>query len=132
MADRSPEALKKLLMDDPNTAKLAETLGLPLEDYLQLVVHYATTGEEPQFFIVSDEDLKKMGHEPPDPAKMSAYLKETVMTLAAREGTAFTAKEKKPVSLGEMPAQAPETAASNPDLKKQLDAELRAKRGGKT
>ncbi len=132
MADRSPEAIKKLLMEDPNTAKLAEALKLPLEDYIQLVTLYATTGEKPQFFVVSDEDLRKMGHEPPDPKKMAAYLTEAVNTIVAREGTAFTAKEKKPVSLGETPAAPAPTAVSNPDLKAELDAQLRGKRGGKT
>ena len=132
MPDRSPEALKKKLLDDPNTAKLAETLGLPLEDYVKLVLHYATTGDQPQFFVVPDEDLRKLGYEPPDPKAMSAYLVEAVATIFAQEGTAFTDERKGPVSLGELPAQAAPADAADPDLKKQVDAEVLSQRGGKT
>ena len=132
MPDRSPEALKKKLLEDPNTPKLAETLGLPLEDYVQLVMHYVTTGEEPQFFVVSDENLRKLGYEPPDPKAMSAYLTQAVATIFTQEGTAFSAERKGPVSLGEVPAAGAPAAAADPELKKQIDAEVLGKRGGKT
>ena len=128
MPDRSPEALKKKLLDDPNTPKLAETLGLSLEDYVQLVLHYATSGEQPQFFVVSDENLRKLGYEPPDPKAMSAYLNQAVATIYAQEGTAYTPERKGPVSLGDIPAQ--NAPPADPELKKKVDAEVLAKRGG--
>lgn len=128
MPTKSPEEMRKKLVEDPNTAKIAEQLKMPLEEYITLVMHYATSGEKPQFFIVKDEDLRKMGHEPPDKAKMEKYVVETVATAMAHNGTAFQGEQKKPVSLGEA-AKTTEPAA-NADLKAQLDAELRGKRGG--
>ncbi len=130
MATKDPEAMRKQLVEDPNTAKIAEQLKMPVEEYITLVMHYATTGEKPTFFMVKDEDLRKMGHEPPDKAKMEKYVVDAVATAVAHHGTAFQGEQKKPVSLGEAP-KATEPKA-NADLKAQLDAELRGKRGGKT
>jgi hypothetical protein len=130
MATKDPAVLRQKLVDDPNTAKIAEQLKMPYEEYITLVLHYAITGEQPQFFIVKDEDLKKMGHEVPDKAAMEKYVVDTVATAAAHHGTAFQNNQKKPVSLGEAPkSTSPKADAA---LKAQLDAELRSKQNRKT
>jgi len=127
---KSPEELRKKLVDDPNTAKIAEQLKMPYEDFITLVIHYATSGEQPQFFIVKDEDLRKFGHEPPDREKMQKYIVDAIGVAVAHQGTAFQSEQKKPVDLAAAQQQAAPKADA--DLKAQLDAELRGKRGGKT
>ena len=98
MPRKNPEAIRAALKKDPNTAKLAAALKLPAEEYVDLVVHYATTGAEPQFMIVPDAELKAAGHTPPDMKKMTAFLTEAVAVKKAHEDTDYTPAKRKLVA----------------------------------
>jgi hypothetical protein len=69
--------LKKKVLADPNTKKLAETVKMPLEEYVETVMKYlANPSLEPQVYVAEDADLKRFGYTPPDPQKIAAYINE--------------------------------------------------------
>ncbi|MBK7857463.1 MAG: hypothetical protein IPJ65_02335 [Archangiaceae bacterium] len=100
MPRKTPEQVRAALLKDPNTSRIAAELKMGLDDYLKLVVHFATTGAEPRFFVVPDDELKKQGHVPPDLSKMNAWLRGAVATKAAHESTGYSDAKKSLVSLG--------------------------------
>ncbi|MBX5484974.1 MAG: hypothetical protein IRZ16_24415, partial [Myxococcaceae bacterium] len=60
------QKLAERILRDPNTAKIAEKLSVPLEEYVQMVMtFYLDPKQEPEFVTISDENLKKMGAPPP-------------------------------------------------------------------
>jgi hypothetical protein len=82
----SPEAIRSRLLEDPNTPKLAEQLGVPLEEYVKQVMHFVQNPhEEPQLLIVNDEDLRAMGYEPPSAETLSRVLDEAVALAGLTE-----------------------------------------------
>jgi hypothetical protein len=76
--------LRAKILSDPNVAKMAETLQVPLEEFVNQVGYYLNNpGVEPAFLVVSDENLKKMGVEPPTEAALEANVRQTVAALNA-------------------------------------------------
>lgn len=127
---KDPETLRKLVLDDPNTAKIAEKLGVALEEYANQVVQFAMNPDaEPSLYMAEDADLKSIGWEPPDPAAMGRYLIEAVTVAEASDKTEFSDPKKK---LVEMPdAAGAATGTSDPNLKAELEKQLKSDRGRK-
>jgi hypothetical protein len=109
--------LRAKILSDPNVAKMAESLQVPLEEFVNQVGYYLNNpGVEPAFLVVSDENLKKMGVEPPTEAALEANVRQTVAALKVAEmPSGFTAHKKNTV---EMPSAGGEslTGKSDPDL----------------
>jgi hypothetical protein len=128
---KDPEALREQLMNDPDTRAIAKNLGVELEAYVAQVVHYVTNPEEePSFYVASDEDMRSIGWEPPDPDAIGKYLIETVAVQKAAGATEFTDPKKKLVSMDDLPpVKAPEK--TDEKLQAELQKQLRGKRGGK-
>lgn len=124
---RDPEALRKKILDDPNTARIAEELGVPLEEYVEQVLFYAMNPQaEPQLYVVEDADLRAMGVEPPDPDAMGKYLIEAVTLAEAHEKTEFIDSKKQLVQLSDNSAQPlPE---GNEELKSEVEKVARVGR----
>jgi hypothetical protein len=124
----TPESIRSQLLADPDSTQLAEQLGVPLEEYVQQVVHFVTNPqEEPQLLLVEDEDLRGQGLEPPDAEAMARHLEEAVALASASDVTEFTPAEMPSFVLSEAP-QAPSDVAPfkvRPELKSELDAQLR-------
>ena len=116
MSRKSSEELRAALQADPNTAKLAASLNMELEDYMNLVVHFATTGAEPQLFVVPDAELKKRGHRVPDLTKMSAFLTEAVAVKMTHEATSYSSARSRPVALVTPSAHGAEALEADPAL----------------
>lgn len=58
------EMARQSLRDDPNTAKIAETMGLEVELYIDKVLEYALNPQKkPQLEIMDDADAREMGVE---------------------------------------------------------------------
>src|SRR5687767_182325 len=97
MASRDAESLRRTLLDDPNTRKIAETLGLPVEEYVQHVIEFATNpGSEPEFVAIPDAELKKMGAPtPPSIQEMTSHVKESLKVLESRTQSSFEPGKKK-------------------------------------
>lgn len=109
--------LRAKILADPNVAKMAESLQVPLDEFVNQVGYYLNNpGVEPAFLVVSDENLKKMGVEPPTEEAIEANVRQSVAAIQAAEGpSGFTAHKKNTV---EMPNSGGETvsAKSDPDL----------------
>lgn len=122
-ASQDPEVLRKKLLSDPNTAQIAKNLGVPLEAYVNQVLHFVLhPNEEPNLYVVEDEALRKMGYEPPDADAMGQYIVEAAtVAQAAGPRTEFVEEKKKP--LVAMPdARAGEAPRKDdPQLKAELD-----------
>jgi len=130
-AKRDPAAIRKALLDDPNTRGIAANLGVAVEDYVAQVVHFALhPDQEPSLYIVQDQDLLAAGQAPPDADAMGTYLLEAIGVHAAVEATEYTAPRKELVSLAQTPAaQAPEKVDER--LKEAVDRERLSERGRK-
>jgi hypothetical protein len=128
---KSPEALRKQLMEDPNTKGIAKNLGVSLEDYVNQVLHFvAHPNEEPSLYVVEDADLRGMGLEPPDEAAIGKFVMEAASVASAADATEYTDPKKKLVSIDNLP---PVQAIGKTDKKldEELKKQLRGKRGGK-
>jgi hypothetical protein len=130
---KDPQAVRALVLSDPNTAKIAEKLGVPLEDYVREVVHFVLNPKaDASLYVVEDDDLRTAGFEPPDADAIGRFITEAAAVSSAADATEWTdPRGKKPVDL-DGPRGAPEVPdKTDPKLKKDLDRALRAKRGGK-
>jgi hypothetical protein len=124
----SPEAIRSRLLQDPNTPKLAEQLGVPLEEYVQQVMYFVQNPhEEPQLLVVEDEDLRAMGHEPPSAEALDRILDEAVALADLTERTDFTPAKKPLVSLTGLPENPAPTASApaRSETSSELEAQLR-------
>ncbi len=130
--DKTPEALAQRLLEDPNTAKIAEKLKMPLQEYLALVVHYTLNpNEQPMLNIVKDEDLIKHGHTPPTADAINAYMEETVAVAEAATGSGFTDAKKVPVSMSNLEPVGFDASTVDPALAEELKKAVLKGRGGK-
>lgn len=131
-APKDPEALRKQLMDDPDTRGIAKNLGVELKAYVDQVVHYVMNPkEEPSFYIVEDEDLRAMGLEPPDEDAIGRHIIDALAVSNAAGATEFTDPKKKLVSMDNLP-QVQATGKADAKLQEELKKQLRGKRGGKS
>lgn len=124
----SPELRAKILAD-PNVAKIARELGKDLEEYVNTIGYYINNpGTEPAFLVVSDDNLRKMGVEPPTNEQLEANVRQSVEAFKA--GQAPSGYEPPRRNTLELNAQTgkPVEAPSDPDLE---DTVKRARRPGK-
>lgn len=76
--------LKAKILSDPNVAKIAAELGMNLDEFVNTVGYYLNNpGTEPAFLVVSDEDLRKMGVEPPSEEAIEANVRASVEAIKA-------------------------------------------------
>jgi hypothetical protein len=125
--------LAELLVADPNTAKIAEKLEIPLEHYVAMVVYYMLNpNEQPELHVVSDEDLLRVGGQrPPTADEINQFLEQAAAVAEASEGSAFVDVPKPRVSMPELP-QVQVKTPPDPKLQDDLQKTLRSNRGGKT
>jgi hypothetical protein len=134
---RDPEAIRKKVLADPNTEQIAKNLGVPLEDYVNQVVHFVLhPNEDPNIYIVEDEDLRAMGLEPPNAEEMGRFVmnaatEATAIEEAKGSRTEFVEARKDPVRLQDpRAASSGETMESkDPHLKTDLEKQVRTTRG---
>ena len=109
----SPEEIRKKVLDDPNTAQIAEKLGVSLDEYVNQVVFFVLNpNAEPSLYVVEDEDLRSMGEKPSTEDEVGQYLMEAIaIAKAANTSTTEYAEAKK--KLVEMP-DTPAPSAEKP------------------
>jgi len=112
----SPELRKKIL-SDPNVAKIAAELEMDLDEFVNTVGYYLNNpGVEPAFLVVSDENLRKMGINPPSAEAIEANVRASVEAIKAGQGTSgFEDSKEKPVDLSSQGGQ-PVNRMSDPGL----------------
>lgn len=131
-AQKSALEIRKKVLADPNTAKIAEKLGVPLEEYVEGVVHFAMNPEElPEYVVVTDETLQeKFGLGPtPKVAEILRTFDEQVKYATLLDQTDYTAPTAGPVAIPGPTAQ-PSPDAGDATLAEELRKELRTKKGG--
>ena len=80
--------LRAKILADPNVAKMAAELEMDLEVFVNTVGYYMNNpGVEPAFLVVSDENLRKMGVEPPTAEAIEANVRASVEAFKAGQGT---------------------------------------------
>ena len=105
------------ILSDPNVAKMAAELEMPLEEFVNTVGYYLNNpGVEPAFLVVSDANLKKMGVHAPTNEELEANVKASVEAIKAGQGpSGFDKTKKNAVEITNAGGKAL-SAASNPDL----------------
>jgi hypothetical protein len=103
----SPELRAKILAD-PNVAKIAAELEMSVEEFVNTVGYYMNNpGVEPAFLVVSDENLRKMGVEPPSAEAIEANVRASVEAIKAGQApSGFDEARSKPVELHAQDGQA--------------------------
>ena len=103
--------LRAKILADPNVAKMAAELEMDLEVFVNTVGYYMNNpGVEPAFLVVSDENLRKMGVEPPTAEAIEANVRASVEAFKAGQGTSgFEDPRKKTVDLAAQGGKAVET-----------------------
>ncbi len=96
----SAEQRAKILAD-PNVAKIAAELEMDLEEFVNTIGYYQNDpGVEPAFLVVSDENLRKMGVEPPTAEALEANVRASVEAFKAGQApSGFDQPRKKVVDM---------------------------------
>lgn len=112
----SAEQREKILKD-PNVAKMAKELGMPLDQFVNTIGYYLNNpGTEPAFLVVSDENLKQMGVQPPSAEAIEANVRASVEAIKAGQGpSGFDQAKKQAVALPKEGGQSVK-AEADPDL----------------
>jgi hypothetical protein len=115
MTPQGSEALRRKVLSNENTAAIARNLGVSIEAYTDRVVHFLLhPQEEPELYVVEDQDLRAMGLKPPDPEEMGRFVEEAATLAEAGEAkTEFVAVRQPPVQLSD-PRPAPADSSSEP------------------
>lgn len=110
-------ALRAKILSDPNVAKIAASLEMDLEEFVNTVGYYMNNpGVEPAFLVVKDEDLKKMGVNVPTQEAIEANVRATVEAIKAGQApSGFDDARKKSVDLGGQGGEAVKTRADGLD-----------------
>lgn len=110
-------ALRAKILSDPNVAKIAASLEMDLEEFVNTVGYYMNNpGVEPAFLVVKDEDLKKMGVNVPTQEAIEANVRATVEAIKAGQApSGFDDARKKGVDLGGQGGEAVKTRADGLD-----------------
>lgn len=121
--------MKEKLLADPNTKKIAETVQLPFEEYIEQVMKYlANPNLEPQLQIMDDAALKSVGIEPPDIEKVAGVINEYVEAreISTKSKFADPNSQREKVS-GKIPLEPPATAKKE-EIRDDLKADLERER----
>jgi hypothetical protein len=108
---------KAKILSDPNVAKIAAELGMSVDEFANTVGYYLNNPDtEPGFLVVSDENLRKMGVEPPSADAIEANVRATVELLKAGTNPSdFRDAKRKTVELEAQGEQVKPTKV-DPDL----------------
>ena len=100
--------LRAKILADPNVAKIAAELEMSVDEFVNTVGYYMNNpGVEPAFLVVSDENLRKMGVEPPTAEAIEANVRASVEAFKAGQApSGFDEARSKPVALNSQDGQA--------------------------
>ncbi|MBE2249384.1 MAG: hypothetical protein IAE78_07520 [Myxococcus sp.] len=111
-------AQKAKILSDPNVAKIAAELGMSVDEFVNTVGYYLNNPDtEPAFLVVSDENLRKMGVEPPSEEAIEANVRATVELIkAGTNPSAFEGARRRTVELQAPAGEQVKKADIDPDL----------------
>lgn len=109
--------LRAKILSDPNVAKIAAELEMELDEFVNTIGYYMNNpGTEPAFLVVPDDELRKLGVEPPSMEAIEANVRASVEAIKA--GQAPSGFEPPRKNTLEMPSSGGEQvkAPVDPDL----------------
>ncbi len=109
--------LRAKILSDPTVAKIAAELEMDLDTFVNTVGYYLNNpGVEPAFLVVSDENLRKMGVEPPTAEAIEANVRASVEAFKAGQSpSGFDQPRKKVVDMSPQGGE-PVKIKADPDL----------------
>lgn len=109
--------LRAKILSDPNVEKIAAELEMSVEEFVNTVGYYMNNpGVEPSFLVVSDENLRKMGVEPPTAEAIEANVRASVEVIKAGQApSGFDEARSKPVELNAQDGEAVTTKDADLD-----------------
>ena len=121
-------AVRAKVVADPNTKRIADSLEMPFDEYVEMVMKYvANPNLEPQLHIASDADLRAAGVPVPDMNEVVAYVNEYTEARSITTNSKFAyPNSQRERATGSIPMQPPATAKEEEvreDLKADLDRE---------
>lgn len=131
---RTPEAIRAALLADPNTAALAETIGVDVDEYIEQIIFFAMNPTaEPTVGIMSVEEMKAQGITPPaSDAEIGQYLIDLAsVAKATTDSNEFADQKEQIVALGKTSTDPQPLETTDQKLKEELDKQLRSKRSGR-
>jgi hypothetical protein len=91
---RPVEVVRAELLKDPETKRIADAVGMKLEDYVELVLEYAQDKDkEPMLNVVSDEELKANGFPVHTVEEVGEFLVAGVKGELPGQGNPFAKSE---------------------------------------
>jgi hypothetical protein len=129
---KDPLEIKKKILADPNTAKIAETLGVDLQEYVEGVVHFVMNPDQkPELVVVTDDVAKeRFGLTLPKEAEIIAKFNTEYELATIADKTDFQAAKAKPVQMETPESPSGERTGEDAKLKEELKKQLRGKGGG--
>lgn len=94
--------LKAKILADPNVAKIAAELEVPLEEFVNQIGYYMNNpGVEPAFLVVPDDKLKsELGVTAPTQEQLEANVRATVEAMKVGQApSGFDKAKKNPMAL---------------------------------
>ncbi|MBI2378407.1 MAG: hypothetical protein HYV07_30695 [Deltaproteobacteria bacterium] len=74
---RPIEVFRQELRDDPETTKMAEALGLTVDEFVEKVIGYAKNPDkEPELVVIDEEEAAEEGIDVPSVADVQRWLKD--------------------------------------------------------
>lgn len=69
------EKVRAELLADPDTKRIAKSVGMELEAYVELVLDYAQNPDkQPVLQVADDAELRAAGYEPPTPEEVGNFF----------------------------------------------------------
>jgi 5-deoxy-D-glucuronate isomerase len=129
---KNPLEIKKKILADPNTAKIAQTLGVDLAEYVEGVVHFVMNPDQkPELVVVTDEVAKeRFGLTLPKEGEIIKQFETELELATVADKTDFQAAKVKPMQMETPEAPSAERNAEDLKLKEELKKQLRGKGSG--
>lgn len=82
---RPREVVREELLKDPNTKKIAASVKMELEKYVELVLDYAyNPDKEVVLNVIPDEALRDAGYDPHSPESVGKWIKGAAQKIAGK------------------------------------------------
>ncbi|WP_375769053.1 hypothetical protein NR798_46540 [Archangium gephyra] len=126
------EKVRAELLADPDTKRIAKSVGMELEAYVELVLDYAQNPDkQPVLQVADDAELRAAGYEAPTPEEVGQFFVAAAKGELGLEGPDFNKSgfESAPSAAGKPSLQGTEgekpLASDDPEKRQELLNQMR-------
>ncbi|HYO70377.1 MAG TPA: hypothetical protein VEU33_30290 [Archangium sp.] len=126
------EKVRAELLADPDTKRIARSVGMELEAYVELVLDYAQNPDkQPVLHVAEDAELRAAGYEPPTPEEVGQFFVAGARGELGLEGPRFDKSgfESAPATAGKPSLQGnageKPLASDDPETRQELLNQMR-------